>query len=437
MKQMPIDELILKTDEVNNFYDRWVPAMRTAQNAPTPEDGDPQEYMGDEREAAEIVHSMLPQNTDVSVREHDISPSGTRPNILVTYTPSNVDSSKKPILFAGVHMDCVPVASEDQLTYHHDDERGYGRGTVDNGSNVLACLTLIKHLAKTKPDFSRPVVFSFTADEEASDTRYGFDGLVEAGEINTDDYAAAIFADVPWSAWSTAGVADWSLEVEIEKGSGHSGMQLSAGTVASSLIGKLNNALSENFPERGPYDKATVMQWNTVTPEKKKGLTVTMGKVLMGGDIRTNPTYPLAEILEVIERTKDEYIKDLKTNPQTEQYADGITVGFNMKAHDDGYLMAEDFMSKAKEIVQAGFEAAGIEGVEPILTIGGGLPGLRGFVDQGLLTIATGAAGNPEDASNYYHTPDEQVVLADVCKGPAYLLGVAKQLDKELLEMGR
>jgi len=53
-----------------------------------------------------------------------------------------------------------------------------------------------------------------------------------------------------------------------------------------------------------------------------------------------------------------------------------------------------------------------------------------------LLTIATGAGGRPE-VLGAYHAPDEYVFTKDMCKGPAYLFGVARELDRKLTDMGK
>jgi len=61
---------------------------------------------------------------------------------------------------------------------------------------------------------------------------------------------------------------------------------------------------------------------------------------------------------------------------------------------------------------------------------------IRYCIEQGLLTIATGAGGRPE-VLGAYHAPDEYVFTKDMCKGPAYLFGVARELDRKLTDMGK
>lgn len=424
---MPIDELILSETQVDIFCTEWVWAMQFSQNS--------DDHPGDESEAVAIIERMLPKSDYIKVEQHDISPDKNRPNLLVTFTPPNADPSKKGILFAGVHTDCVLVASRDQLKYKLEGEKGIGRGVLDNGSNVLAGIELLRYLAEKTPNINRPITVAFTADEEASSTHLGFEGLVKEDYVNTNDYAAAVFADTPWCAWSTKGVGLYSLDVKID-GSGHSGVFPSAYTIGFELFGLLQRTLAEKFPERGLYNAATIMQANIMTPEKKDGPTGTAPEVSIKGDIRSNPKYTLTEIVDTLNKTAEEFIENLKTNPQTEGYADKINIEFKASAHEDGYVMPDDFVATAERIIHAGFEAAGIEGIEPTRAIGGGLPGLRGFVEKGLLTIATGAGGRPEIVDEY-HAPTEHVFIEDVRKGPAYFFGLAKQLDKELTEMGK
>lgn len=425
---MPIDELVLSENDVHSFFARWVPAMRTAQNSA--------DIPGDETEAVEIIEDSIPGSPPLTVKKYDISPDQNRPNLFVTYTPEGADPDKKPILFAGVHTDCVPIDHENQLTYHTDGEKAYGRGTLDNGSNVMACLGVIDYLVEHNPKLDRPIVFAFTADEEASATRFGFDGLIEAGIVDPEEYAAAVFADTPWSAWSTKGVGLYDLTVNIDGKGGHSGMTPSAYTIAFELFGKLQDKLAAYFPDKGPYTVGTIMQANVVTPGKEDGPTTTAPQVTIKGDIRSNPRYELTDVVDALKATAAAYVAGLEKNPQTSGYADMIHVDFNAHAHEDGYVMPQDFMPVAARVIQAGYEAAGIEGQEPTLATGGGLPGLRGFVEKGLLTIATGAGGNPGISSGY-HGPEEHVIIDEVAKGPAYLFGVAQQLDAELTEMGK
>lgn len=430
---MAMEKLILDEGHVHAFYRLWVEAMRDAQNSP--------EKPGDERAAARIVRSWLPKTENVSIAEHDISPTGTRPNIIVTYRSPGLERTDAGILFAGVHMDCVPVASEDQLHYRTEDGMVIGRGVFDNGSNVGSCLALLNYFAREKPEFSRPITFAFTSDEEASETHFGFEGLVKEGKVKTGDYAAAVFADVPWGAWNTMGVETWKLEVEIAGGSGHSGINLSAGNIAAGFYSHLQRVLHWEFGETDPYTRSSIMQLNVMetVEASKQGLTKTLPWVVMKGDLRTHPLHSLSGIKRRLEEEANGYVEGLKTNPQTKAYWSKIRVKFELgNENSDGYVMPAELIPLAERVVNAGFEAADVIGYDPIQVVGGGLPGLREFSDSGILTIATGAAGRPSlENLAYYHAPNEAVHIDDVRRGPAYLFGVAKQLDRELLDMGR
>ena len=56
---MAIDSF-LSEDEVDEFYEKWVPAMGFSQNS--------ESHPGDERAAVKIVESYLPNSKHVSVK---------------------------------------------------------------------------------------------------------------------------------------------------------------------------------------------------------------------------------------------------------------------------------------------------------------------------------------------------------------------------------
>lgn len=413
---------ILTEEQVRRFYQDWLPAMVAAQNST--------KKAGSELEALGVVAAHLQRQNQLDVRVLDFSPGKTRPNFFVTYSPEGPAAMRKPILVAGVHMDCVP-GDDFQFMFGEENGRIYGRGTFDNGSNVLASIGVLNFLTKTGMPLQRPVTVAFTADEEASATGFGFDGLVREGLVDPKDYSAAIFADTPWSAWNTKGVGIYSLDVKTP-GAGHSGLVVSAGTVALDLLGRLQRILAEEFPEVGPYSAGSRLQANVFEfGEGEQALTTAMERVLIKGDLRTNPVYPLEDIVEELNAAAEEYIAELGNHPQVMQR--NLEVNFKASVHEDGYVMPERIQAIADRAILRGFQRAGITGYDTIKSIGGGLPGLRTFAEQGLLTIATGAGGSPtnENLGNY-HGPNESVSVEEVAKGPAYLLGVIEALDQEL-----
>ncbi len=428
--------LILEKEDVNAFYEDWVAAMKSAQNSP--------DKPGDERAALDVVKTMFTtKEGNLDISQHDFSDGKTRPNLVVTYTPPSAVPGERGILIGGVHMDCVPAQLDKNpklLDYLFDGTNGYGRGVLDNGSNVLACAHLLRYLADNQVELSRPVTVTFTADEERSKTRFGFESLLERGAIDVGEYAAAIFADTPWKAWNTKGAAGYSIDVKVD-GAGHSGLNPSAGTVATHLLGYLQNMLAEKYPEVGSFDVGTLLQVNvagsaklddeTVSPAKVEGETIGMPEFYLSGDLRTVPKNKLVDIIQSLEDGVEEFKDSLVEHPQYKAFVDRIHIDFSITPLEDGYLMSDDVAAVAENAISQGYEEAGVEGQPALASIGGTLPGLGAFAEKGLLTIATGAGGT----SLAYHAPNEFVNVDEVRRGPAYMFGVVKSLDEQLRRM--
>jgi acetylornithine deacetylase/succinyl-diaminopimelate desuccinylase-like protein len=420
-------EQLMDGHDVDQFYKTYVDTMKTAQNS--------KEKPGREKDAIEFVESLVPTDPTLAVKKVDVTGTDSRPNLIITYTPPNLNEFKKAIVLAGIHTDCVPAQDVSQLIYTYKNGQGWGRAVADNGSNVAAAVFLLKHLADKKPHFGRPIVATITVDEESSATDVGFSALVREGILNPTDYAAAVFADTPWAGWNTQGTGSFEIKVNTER-AGHSGVVVGASTVAMNLYGTLNSKLLELFPSVEPYDRASLMQSNIEEGGKLEGHTATVKDYRIAGDIRTHPAHPHKKVIETLELIAASYRSNLSNHPQFGSNADHIQITFEFKAGEDGYVMDPKFLPVARRIITNSFAATGIENVEPIQSVCGGIPGLRAFSEQGILTLATGASGRP-DVINGYHGPEEMIYIDDIIKGPSYLLSVVKELDKELTRLGR
>jgi acetylornithine deacetylase/succinyl-diaminopimelate desuccinylase-like protein len=431
------EQLMISRENVHEFFKKWIPAMESAQNS-----GETDEVPanpGDERAAAEVVRSLLPEgDTHITVMEQNFSPGGDRPNILVTYTPDGVNYSLKPILFAGVHMDCVLVQDNKQLEFRLGQDPKFGetiigRGTLDNGVNVLATAEMLKGLCKFPIEgLNRSVVVAYGADEEASDTNFGFHGLVERGDIDPSKYAAAVFADSMLGAWSTKGIVLYKIGIKVD-GPTHSGMGLSAHTVGCDLVSGINRALRTNFPERGPYRLGTILQANLVSKADEGKTTVPL-VASYEGCMRSNPQYPLETVFKEIESVVNRFRADLSSNSQYQNFANDIEITFEPNVIEDGYLMDREFEQVAREIIGGAYAATGIEGIPRVVATGGGLPGIRAFSELGLLTLATGV-GHPDLED--YHGPEECVATNITKKGGIYMRKVAEGMHQALLDQGK
>lgn len=90
------------------------------------------------------------------------------------YSVFECTGSGKPVLLLMAHYDTVPVDPE---KWNHDPfkltivgNKGYGRGALDDKSNVAALLVLLKRLGEE--GFSGNICYAFTGDEEVG----GFNG---------------------------------------------------------------------------------------------------------------------------------------------------------------------------------------------------------------------------------------------------------------------
>ena len=96
-------------------------------------------------------------------------PNGETVGMLVRVPGS--DPKAKPILFSA-HMDVVDARPEDwkRDPYKLIEEGGYfyGRGTIDNKAGVVALISTILRMQKTKENPRRTLVFAFVGDEETA-----------------------------------------------------------------------------------------------------------------------------------------------------------------------------------------------------------------------------------------------------------------------------
>lgn len=127
-----------------------------------------------EAQAVEYLKSVL-EKEGIETKVFSVDPK--RPNLVARLRGSG---KKRPVLIMG-HTDVVDV---DPAKWTHPpfsatrrDGYVYGRGTVDDKDNVVACLMVMLLLKRMNTPLDRDVIFLAEAGEEGN-TRYGIDFMV-------------------------------------------------------------------------------------------------------------------------------------------------------------------------------------------------------------------------------------------------------------------
>jgi succinyl-diaminopimelate desuccinylase len=281
-----------------------------------------------ESKRADFLQALL-ESFGLKTKRYDYKDGkSTRSNLVAKY------GNAKSTIWLIAHIDTV--APGDLKAWSHDpfdaivkDGRIYGRGTSDNGQDVIASIYALKAIIDSKLSPKYNFGLALVADEEVG-SAWGMGRLVEEGIFNSSDMFV-----VP-DAGSAGGD-----EIEIaEKGAlwikiSTIGKQIHASTPdkginahrhAASLITKIDRFLHEKYSASNPMFDPRV---STFEPTKHE-LNVDSVNIVPGSDVsyidcRVLPDYSLDEVLKDIKILAEEEEKTedgLKINIETVNRSD-------------------------------------------------------------------------------------------------------------------
>lgn len=255
---------------------------------------------------------------------------GERPNLVVRF-----QGKTKRRLWIVAHMDVVPEG--ERALWHTDpfkaevkDGRVYGRGTSDNGQELVAslyALCALKELGIT-PEYE--VCLAFVADEELG-SEYGIVHLLKKGLFAEDDLV--IVPDMGTEKADFVEIAEKSIcwmEFTVEGKQVHGStphLGVNACRAANAFATALDEALHAAFPERdGLFDPPE----STFEPTRRRANVANVNTVpgleVFSFDCRVLPSVPLDDVLKVVDaetkKAEEKYkVKITRKFPQIEQAA--------------------------------------------------------------------------------------------------------------------
>ncbi|HOM30481.1 MAG TPA: M20 family metallo-hydrolase [Acetomicrobium flavidum] len=232
---------------------------------------------------------------------------GLRPNIAVRMPGRSAER-----LWIVTHMDVVPEG--DRSLWETDpfvpvvrDGKVYGRGSNDNGQEIVASIFAAYAIKRLNLTPAREICLCFVADEEMG-SRYGIQYLLKNGLFAPQDLVVVPdggtekgdFIEVAEKSILWFNVKVFGRQVHASKP--HEG--LNACRVANELSVDLDRALHKAFPDQ---DKLFEPSISTFEPTKREAnvanVNTVPGKEVFAFDCRILPGVPLDDVLRVIGET--------------------------------------------------------------------------------------------------------------------------------------
>jgi len=240
-------------------------------------------------------------------------PSGRRPNILI-----RVKGTGDKNLFVVTHMDTVPegdVNAWKSPPYEPKVVNGriYGRGSEDNGQELIASLFGLKALmdAGITPEFN--ICLVFVSDEEHGNT-HGIDFLVQKGIFKNGDLA--VVPDHGEEDGSAICVVEKSIawiNVEVVGKQTHGSTPargVNAFEVAARFLVSVVDELRRKFTEEDPLFDVPI---STFSPTKcdanVPNINTIPGRQQFAFDFRILPNYKIDDVTAVMRKMADEFEK--------------------------------------------------------------------------------------------------------------------------------
>ncbi len=238
-------------------------------------------------------------------------PSGKRPNII-----ARVKGSTRRRTWVVTHMDVVPEGDPSAWKYPPFegtvvDGRIYGRGSEDNGQELLASLFGLHALVKNGIEPETDVGLVFVADEEQGNT-HGIDVLLAKGLFREGDIVVVPDHGVPGGGAIEVvekGIA-W-IEVEVHGRQTHASTPhkgVNAFEVSARFLAAVVDKLRAKYTAKDPlFDPP----YSTFTPTRCSSngpnINTVPGSQSLAFDFRVLPGYPLDDIISDMKAVASEF----------------------------------------------------------------------------------------------------------------------------------
>lgn len=299
------------TDDVEKLKEEMVEAMKNLipKIAISPEVGGK-----GEAERADFVESLLKGIGFDEIKRIDaVDHLGyKRPNIIAKIFGKNPDKT----LWIIAHMDTVPEGDRslwktDPFNAFVDNDRIYGRGTVDNGQALIGAIFAIKAIKKSGIKPIHNIGFMAVSDEEMG-SKYGVKYVLENYDFGKND--SFLIPDAGNEFGSEIEIAEkgilwFSLKVNGRQSHGsRPDLGLNAHRIGMQLALEIDKVLHEKYNDE---DELFTPPYSTFEPTKKEqnvsNINTIPGTDVIYFDARILPKYKINDILEDIYNIAKKY----------------------------------------------------------------------------------------------------------------------------------
>ncbi len=271
-----------------------------------------------ELEKAKFIEDMIENFGFDKIERYDAPddrvPSGIRPNIVAT---KEGKSEKNLVIIA--HMDIVPEGDLDEWeTDPFDpvfkDGKIYGRGSEDNGQELIAGIYLVKALTEAGVTPEMNVKVMIVSDEETG-SKYGVGHIIDEGLVNKDDIV--IVPDHSEEKGKKIEIVEKSglwVKIAVHGKQGHAAMPGST-INANRVMAKYQYLVDERLhKELDQEDDLFSPPVSTFEPTKRlsnvPNVNTIPGKEVQYFDCRVLPSIDLDEVTKIFEEVKEELEKE-------------------------------------------------------------------------------------------------------------------------------
>ena len=319
------------TDEVEKLKNEMVEAMKDLipKVAISPEVGGK-----GESERANFVESLLKEIGFDEIKRIDaVDHLGyKRPNIIAKIFGEHPDKT----LWIIAHMDTVPEGDislwkTDPFNAYIENDRIYGRGTVDNGQALIGAIFAIKAIKEYGIKPPHNIGFMAVSDEEMG-SKYGMKYVLDHYDFGRND--SFLIPDAGNEFGSEIEIAEkgilwFSLKVNgIQSHGSRPDLGLNAHRIGMQLALEIDKVLHEKYNDK---DELFTPPFSTFEPTKKEknvsNINTVPGTDIIYFDTRILPKYKIDDILRDIDNIAKKYesITKAKIEISVIQRSDPVT----------------------------------------------------------------------------------------------------------------
>ncbi|MCL5102105.1 MAG: M20 family metallo-hydrolase [Candidatus Marsarchaeota archaeon] len=276
-----------------------------------------------EGKRADFLEGLLRQwGFDVKRYEYEDETRTKRPNLV-----AKLGNKQKTVWFVA-HMDTVAPGDRslwktDPFRAEIKDGKIYGRGTNDNGQDLVSAIYALKALKDSGVSMRFNMGVALVADEELG-SRYGIQKLLEESGIfgNDDMFVVPDYLSKDGTMVEIAEKGSLWLKIKVNGKQVHAStpaLGVNANRYASRLITKIDEMLHQKYNATDPIYQP---EYSTFEPTKREknvdSVNIVPGSDVFYFDCRVLPNYKLDEVLNDVKSVcSSNEFKEVKVDIET------------------------------------------------------------------------------------------------------------------------